>query len=77
MSGNAKSIENLQTALSMELAAVQQYMLHGLVLDDWGLGTLAAKMRQEMQEELGHAQQYARRIMFLKGSPDVKAAKAA
>jgi bacterioferritin len=52
-------------------------MLHGLVLDDWGVGTLAAKMRHEMQEELGHAQQYARRTMFLKGNPEVKAAKPA
>lgn len=69
MSANVKSIDNLQTALSMELAAAQQYMLHGLVLEDWGLGKLAAKMRDEMQEELGHAQQYAQRIMFLEGQP--------
>lgn len=75
MSGNARTIGNLQSALAMELAAVQQYMLHGLVLEDWGLSKLAAKMRSEMQEELGHAQEYARRIMFLKGSPELKAAK--
>jgi bacterioferritin (cytochrome b1) len=32
MSGHAKSIANLQTAMSMELAAVQPYLPHGLVL---------------------------------------------
>ena len=75
MNANAKVIENLQTALSMELAAVNQYLLHALVADDWGLDRLAAKMREEMQEELGHAEQYARRIVFLKGDPVLKAAK--
>ena len=43
MSANVKSIDNLQTALSMELAAAQQYMLHGLVLEDWGLGRTRGK----------------------------------
>jgi bacterioferritin len=75
MAKNSKSTANLQTALAMELAAVHQYMLHALVLADWGLDKLAAKMRSEMHEELGHAQEYARRIMFLKGDPEVKAAK--
>lgn len=32
MSAKAKVIENLQTALSMELAAVNQYLLHALVV---------------------------------------------
>jgi len=75
MNANAKVIENLQTAVSMELAAVNQYLLHALVAADWGLDRLAAKMREEMQEELGHAENYARRIVFLKGDPVLKAAK--
>jgi bacterioferritin len=32
-------------------------------------------MREEMEEELGHAQTYIRRIMFLKGDPRLEAAK--
>ncbi len=75
MSAQDTSIKNLQTALSMELAAVHQYMLHAHVLEDWGLDRLAAKMRSEMQEEMAHAQDYVRRIMFLKGDPQLKAAK--
>lgn len=75
MSTHAKSIDDLQQALAMELAAVNQYMLHAHVLEDWGLDLLAAKMRAEMQEELGHAQEYIRRIMFLKGDPVLKPAK--
>ncbi len=75
MNARITSISNLQTAVEMELAAVHQYMLHAHVLEDWGLDRLAAKMREEMHEEMGHAQDYARRIMFLKGDPQLKAAK--
>jgi bacterioferritin len=75
MSTNTKSIENLQQAVAMELTAIQQYLLHAHVLDDWGLDRLAAKMREEMQEELGHAGAFIDRILFLKGDPKVVAAK--
>ena len=76
MSANAKVIKDLQTGLSMELAAVNQYLLHALISEDWGLNKLAAKMREEMQEELGHVEAYAQRIIFLKGDPELSAAKA-
>ncbi len=75
MEARRKTIDNLQKALGMELGAVHQYMLHAHVLEDWGLDRLAAKMRAEMQEELGHAQEYTRRLMFLGADPEVKAAK--
>ncbi len=64
-----KTIENLQRALSMELTAMHQYQLHACVLDDWGMGLLAAKMREELQEELGHSEEFLVRILFLKGDP--------
>lgn len=69
------SIASLQKALSMELTAAQQYLLHAHVLDDWGLDKLAVKMREEMQEELGHAGQFIERILFLGGTPEVVPAK--
>lgn len=75
MTKNIHTQENLQEAISMELAAVQQYLLHVLTVEDWGLNKLAAKMREEMQEELGHAEEYARRLMFLGGNPVMKPAK--
>lgn len=75
MSRNSTSIANLQTALAMELTAVNQYMLHAHVLEDWGLDKLATKMRAEMQEELGHAQGFIQRMIFLKGDPKLEAAK--
>lgn len=75
MKANAKVLEKLQSALSMELAAVHQYLLHAHVVEDWGLDKLAVKMREEMQEELGHADDYMRRIMFLNGDPNMVPAK--
>ena len=69
MTDRTTSIENLQTALAMELTAVNQYLLHAHTLDDWGLYKLAARMRDEMQEELGHAGAFIDRILFLGGTP--------
>lgn len=65
------TMQNLQKALKMEFTAAHQYQLHAHVLDDWGLDKLAAQMREEMQEELGHSDLYMERIMFLRGSPEV------
>lgn len=68
---NKETISNLQKALAMELTAMHQYQLHACVLDDWGLDLLATKMRAEMQEELGHSEQFLVRILFLKGDPQL------
>ena len=73
MKGDAKVIDHLNTALQMELAAVHQYLLHSHILADWGLVKLAAKMKDEMQEELGHADQFMSRLIFLEGEPAVAA----
>lgn len=70
-----KTKQNLQAALSMELTAMHQYQLHACVLDDWGMDLLAAKMREEMLEEMGHSEAFLVRLLFLKGEPRVEHAK--
>lgn len=70
-----ETLKNLQTALSMELTAAHQYQLHASVLTDWGMDRLANKMREEMQEEIGHSDEFISRIMFLKGKPRLILAK--
>jgi len=72
-----KTLKNLQQALSMELTATHQYLLHAHVLEDWGLDRLSTKMSGEVQEELGHASRFIDRILFLNGDPVVTEAKAA
>ncbi|MFB9150951.1 bacterioferritin [Roseovarius ramblicola] len=68
---NEKTIEYLQQAVKMELTAAHQYQLHAHTLDDWGLTRLAGQMREEMQEELGHSDQFIERLMFLKAAPEI------
>lgn len=62
-------LRHLQKSLAMELTAAHQYHLHAAVLRDWGMDHLATKMREEMQEEIGHADEFMNRIIFLKGEP--------
>ncbi|HSH84054.1 MAG TPA: bacterioferritin [Guyparkeria sp.] len=72
---NERALKNLQQALSMEIAAVHQYLLHAHVLEDWGLDRLSQKMTVEMQEELGHASSFIDRMLYLGGDPVVTEAK--
>jgi len=67
---NSTTIDNLNKALQMEMTASHQYQLHAHVLDDWGLDRLAAKMREEQAEEIGHSDMFIERILFLKGNPE-------
>ncbi|WP_296761880.1 bacterioferritin [Sediminimonas sp.] len=76
MTDRKTSIDNLQTALSMELTAVHQYLLHAHTLEDWGIDKLATRMRAEMHEELGHAGAFIDRILFLGGTPKLEATRA-
>lgn len=69
---NDQTIKDLQTALEMEMTAGHQYQLHAQVLADWGLDLLAAKMREEFQEEMGHSDLFMERIIFLGGTPEIR-----
>lgn len=68
---NGKTLSNLNKALQMEMTAAHQYQLHAHVLEDWGLTKLAAQMREEMAEEIGHSDLFLERILFLKGDPEI------
>lgn len=70
MKANSKVMQHLNDALAAELTAINQYLLHAHLLDDWGFGKLSAKMREEMNEEMGHADRLIQRILFLGGTPD-------
>jgi len=68
---NAKTLQNLNRALQMEMTAAHQYQLHAHVLDDWGLDQLAAQMRTEQAEEIVHSDRFMERILFLRGDPEI------
>ena len=72
MKGDKKVIEYLNQALRSELTAVSQYWLHYRLQDDWGLGHMAKKSREESIEEMNHADKLITRIIFLGGHPNLQ-----
>ncbi len=55
---------------------MHQYQLHSHVLADWGMDKLAEKMREEVQEEMTHADSFIARLIFLGGAPRLSLASA-
>jgi bacterioferritin len=72
MKGDAKVIEILNDALRHELTAVSQYWLHYRLQEDWGLGKMAKKSREESIEEMEHADKLISRIITLGGHPNLQ-----
>lgn len=72
MNGDKKVIEYLNSALRSELTAVSQYWLHYRMQEDWGLGHMAKKSREESIEEMNHADKLITRILFLGGHPNLQ-----
>ena len=72
MQGDKKVIEYLNQALRSELTAVSQYWLHYRLQDDWGLGHMAKKSREESIEEMNHADKLITRIIYLGGHPNLQ-----
>lgn len=72
MRGDDKVIEYLNKGLRSELTATNQYWLHYRILDNWGYKELAKKWREESIEEMGHADKFTARILFLEGFPNMQ-----
>ena len=72
MKGPDVSLKHLQRALTMELTTINTYLYQERQLDDWGIDRLAARMREETDEERGHAAMFLTRILFLDGEADLR-----
>lgn len=71
MQGNPQIINTLNSLLAGELTAVDQYLIHGEMYADMGLGQLAEKSLHESEHEREHARALIQRILFLEGKPDL------
>jgi bacterioferritin len=71
---NAKSISLLNKAVADELQAVHQYMYFHFHLDDQGFTPLSNLFKRIAIQEMGHVEQLAERILFLKGDVEMVAA---
>ena len=72
MKGDKKVIEYLNRAIRSELTAVSQYWVHYRLQEDWGLGRMARKSREESIEEMNHADKLIERVIFLEGHPNLQ-----
>ncbi|MCK5478035.1 MAG: bacterioferritin [Methylococcales bacterium] len=71
MRGNTKVIDILNTLLTGELSASDQYFIHSRMYQDWGFNKLFERISHEQKEELQHADALIQRILFLQGIPNV------
>lgn len=74
MQGKEEVINVLNTLLTGELSAADQYFVHSRMYLDWGLEKLHERISHETEEEelqLQHADKLIQRILFLDGTPDV------
>ncbi len=71
MKGNDKVIEKLNARLADELTAINQYMVHSEMCDNWGYGRLHSAIEKRAIDEMKHAEKIIARILFLEGQPTV------
>jgi bacterioferritin len=71
MKGNSELIASLNSQLADELTAINQYMVHAGINDNWGYGKLHEHFEKRAITEMKHAEKLIDRIIFLEGIPIV------
>ena len=72
MQGQQPIIDALNTVLTAELTAINQYFIHHRMCENWGYAKLSAKKREESIEEMKHADTVIERVLFLDGVPNMQ-----
>ena len=71
MKGNNKVLAVLNDLLADELTAINQYVVHGEMAENWGYGKLKKLVGGRAITEMKHAEKLIERILFLEGTPIV------
>ena len=65
-------VEKLNQILAGELTAIDQYLIHSKMYENFGYNKIYKKMYHEISEEREHARLLIERILFLKGTPKIE-----
>jgi bacterioferritin len=71
MKGEPKVIGTLNSLLADELTAINQYIVHAEMCENWGYDKLGAVIQKRAVDEMKHAEKCIARILFLEGTPIV------
>lgn len=71
MKGNKKILAVLNSLLADELTAINQYMVHSEMCENWGYEKLHLAIRSQAMDEMHHAEWLIERIIFFEGAPTV------
>jgi len=71
MKGNDRILARLNDLLADELTAINQYMVHSEMCDNWGYEKLHKAAEKRAIDEMKHAEKLIGRILFLEGTPTV------
>ena len=71
MKGNLELIKVMNSLLADELTAINQYMVHSEMCENWGYGKLHLAIRSQAMDEMHHAEWLIERIIFFDGAPTV------
>lgn len=75
MKGNSKIIEKLNSLLADELTAINQYIVHAEMCENWKYKRLHDAVMKRAVGEMKHAEKLIARIIFLEGIPVVSELK--
>jgi len=71
MKAKPEVLDVLSTMLAEELLALNQYMLHAEMQENWGYLRLSKEIRKLSIVEMKHAEALIERILFLEGTPNL------